>query len=176
MLIKKKLTFFRLSYFDCSSDSENTSDDDDDLSIRGEGNFQNLESFQRNGFRKKKKLLKQQAKAQKALKKRGAGAKVTPEHDHLASSVTNVGEDPNKVITYREFVLHNKAPLWNEVSQVYQLDFGGRVTQESAKNFQIEHQGTQVGSVAHLLRACHSNVDLSCRSCNSDASMGTRTR
>lgn len=45
---------------------------------------------------------------------------------------------------YREFVLHNKAPLWNEVSQVYQLDFGGRVTQESAKNFQIEFKGNQV--------------------------------
>jgi hypothetical protein len=44
----------------------------------------------------------------------------------------------------REFVLHNKAPLWNEHSQVYQLDFGGRVTQESAKNFQIEFKGKQV--------------------------------
>lgn len=44
----------------------------------------------------------------------------------------------------RQFVLHNKAPLWNENSQVYQLDFGGRVTQESAKNFQIEHRGKQV--------------------------------
>ena len=40
--------------------------------------------------------------------------------------------------------MHNKAPLWNEGSQVYQLDFGGRVTQESAKNFQIEHLGKQV--------------------------------
>ena len=28
--------------------------------------------------------------------------------------------------------------------QVYQLDFGGRVTQESAKNFQIEYLGKQV--------------------------------
>lgn len=45
---------------------------------------------------------------------------------------------------YREFVLHNKAPLWNDLSQVYQLDFGGRVTQESAKNFQIEFHGRQV--------------------------------
>ena len=44
----------------------------------------------------------------------------------------------------REFLLHNKAPLWNEINQVYQLDFGGRVTQESAKNFQIEHQSKQV--------------------------------
>lgn len=45
----------------------------------------------------------------------------------------------------QQFVLHNKAPLWNENSQVYQLDFGGRVTQESAKNFQVEHRGKQVG-------------------------------
>ncbi|XP_067617430.1 tubby-related protein 4 [Eurosta solidaginis] len=44
----------------------------------------------------------------------------------------------------REFVMHNKAPMWNELSQVYQLDFGGRVTQESAKNFQIEFRGKQV--------------------------------
>ena len=44
----------------------------------------------------------------------------------------------------KEFVMHNKAPLWNEGSQVYQLDFGGRVTQESAKNFQIEYLGKQV--------------------------------
>lgn len=40
--------------------------------------------------------------------------------------------------------MHNKAPMWNESSQVYQLDFGGRVTQESAKNFQIEFRGKQV--------------------------------
>lgn len=44
----------------------------------------------------------------------------------------------------RQFVMYNKAPLWNEGSQVYQLDFGGRVTQESAKNFQIEFRGRQV--------------------------------
>ena len=53
----------------------------------------------------------------------------------------------------RHFVMHNKAPLWNENSQVYQLDFGGRVTQESAKNFQIEFRGKQVSDqmCAHLL-------------------------
>ncbi|CAH2105427.1 unnamed protein product [Euphydryas editha] len=44
----------------------------------------------------------------------------------------------------RQLVMHNKAPMWNENSQVYQLDFGGRVTQESAKNFQIEYHGKQV--------------------------------
>ena len=44
----------------------------------------------------------------------------------------------------RSFLMHNKQPIWNEQSQVYQLDFGGRVTQESAKNFQIEADGVQV--------------------------------
>uniref|UniRef100_A0A0K0F7J4 WD_REPEATS_REGION domain-containing protein n=1 Tax=Strongyloides venezuelensis TaxID=75913 RepID=A0A0K0F7J4_STRVS len=41
-------------------------------------------------------------------------------------------------------IMTNKAPFWNEQSQVYQLDFGGRVTQESAKNFQIEYKDKQV--------------------------------
>ncbi|XP_067126103.1 tubby-related protein 4-like isoform X1 [Centruroides vittatus] len=44
----------------------------------------------------------------------------------------------------REHILENKMPLWNETHQVYQLDFGGRVTQESAKNFQVEDHGKQV--------------------------------
>lgn len=41
--------------------------------------------------------------------------------------------------------------MWNESSQVYQLDFGGRVTQESAKNFQIEFKGRQVRPCAPVL-------------------------
>ncbi len=54
------------------------------------------------------------------------------------------GSSSNRVGSKQQFVMHNKAPLWNENSQVYQLDFGGRVTQESAKNFQIEFRGKQV--------------------------------
>ena len=50
----------------------------------------------------------------------------------------------------RRFVMYNKAPMWNETSQVYQLDFGGRVTQESAKNFQIEFGGKQVRPASQL--------------------------
>uniref|UniRef100_A0A3Q2HUI4 TUB like protein 4 n=1 Tax=Equus caballus TaxID=9796 RepID=A0A3Q2HUI4_HORSE len=46
------------------------------------------------------------------------------------------------------YVMANKQPLWNEATQVYQLDFGGRVTQESAKNFQIELEGRQAFAVA----------------------------
>lgn len=50
------------------------------------------------------------------------------------------------------YVMANKQPLWNEATQVYQLDFGGRVTQESAKNFQIELDGRQVKCCFHYLQ------------------------
>ncbi|XP_013786668.2 protein king tubby 1-like isoform X2 [Limulus polyphemus] len=35
--------------------------------------------------------------------------------------------------------LHNKAPVWNNESQMYILNFHGRVTRPSVKNFQIVH-------------------------------------
>ncbi|KAI5732543.1 hypothetical protein M8J76_001504 [Diaphorina citri] len=47
----------------------------------------------------------------------------------------------NNMLFKKEFIMQNKAPMWNETSQVYQLDFGGRVTQESAKNFQVMQFG-----------------------------------
>lgn len=37
-------------------------------------------------------------------------------------------------------VLQNKSPVWNEDSQSYVLNFHGRVTQASVKNFQIIHE------------------------------------
>lgn len=37
-------------------------------------------------------------------------------------------------------VLQNKSPVWNEDSQSYVLNFHGRVTQASVKNFQIVHE------------------------------------
>ncbi|XP_010162606.1 tubby-related protein 3-like, partial [Antrostomus carolinensis] len=36
--------------------------------------------------------------------------------------------------------LHNKAPVWNDDTQSYVLNFHGRVTQASVKNFQIVHE------------------------------------
>ncbi|XP_027450965.1 tubby-related protein 3 isoform X1 [Zalophus californianus] len=36
--------------------------------------------------------------------------------------------------------LHNKAPVWNDDNQSYILNFNGRVTQASVKNFQIVHE------------------------------------
>ena len=36
--------------------------------------------------------------------------------------------------------LQNKTPVWNDESQSYVLNFHGRVTQASVKNFQIVHE------------------------------------
>lgn len=65
-------------------------------------------------------------------------------------------------------VLNNKTPFWNEVAQVYQLDFGGRVTQESAKNFQIEYRNRQVSVTSYY---CYYQmvVFTFCRLCSSVA-------
>lgn len=35
--------------------------------------------------------------------------------------------------------LHNKTPVWNEETSSHVLNFNGRVTQASIKNFQIVH-------------------------------------
>lgn len=35
--------------------------------------------------------------------------------------------------------LHNKTPVWNDDTQSYVLNFHGRVTQASVKNFQLIH-------------------------------------
>ncbi|CAF3539563.1 unnamed protein product [Rotaria sordida] len=40
--------------------------------------------------------------------------------------------------------LHNKTPVWNEETQSYVLNFHGRVTQASVKNFQIVHDDDHV--------------------------------
>ena len=40
--------------------------------------------------------------------------------------------------SFDELSLRSKDPDWNDKCQVYELDFGGRVSQDSVKNFQIE--------------------------------------
>ena len=59
--------------------------------------------------------------------------------------------DKDNCCCAREFKLHNRPPVWNEQSQVYQLDFSGRVTQESAKNLQIDHEGNLVSAIVFFL-------------------------
>lgn len=55
-----------------------------------------------------------------------------PEHDGLI-------ERWKRKNTENLLELHNKSPVWNEDTQSYVLNFHGRVTQASVKNFQIVH-------------------------------------
>ncbi|XP_074029104.1 WD40 superfamily protein Tusp isoform X2 [Leptinotarsa decemlineata] len=103
--------------------NKNQESSDDEVNASGDEifngmNYRDLETFQKSQLRQKLK--------------RG---KIEPNGSSCNNSV---------IQQRREFVMHNKAPMWNENNQVYQLDFGGRVTQESAKNFQIEFRGKQV--------------------------------
>ncbi|CAG2108193.1 unnamed protein product, partial [Medioppia subpectinata] len=122
-MMLRKVMKQKLNYLDCSSESENTSDEEE---LDTSSEYKNLETFQKRHFRRKFQVKRR-------------NSRVKPNESQPQSP-----HNETPPVSYREFVLHNKAPLWNEVSQVYQLDFGGRVTQESAKNFQIEHQGKQV--------------------------------
>ncbi|RXM34092.1 Tubby-related protein 3, partial [Acipenser ruthenus] len=47
--------------------------------------------------------------------------------------------------------LHNKAPVWNDDTQSYVLNFHGRVTQASVKNFQIVHENDRVLRTVSIL-------------------------
>uniref|UniRef100_A0A3Q3GVI2 Tubby-like protein n=1 Tax=Labrus bergylta TaxID=56723 RepID=A0A3Q3GVI2_9LABR len=57
---------------------------------------------------------------------------VRPQSDSLLSRWQNHSMD-------NLIELHNKAPVWNDDTQSYVLNFHGRVTQASVKNFQIVH-------------------------------------
>lgn len=57
--------------------------------------------------------------------------------------------------------LHNKAPVWNDDTQSYVLNFHGRVTQASVKNFQIVHDNDRkslVESVVGLFKQRKPNL------------------
>jgi hypothetical protein len=90
----------------------------------------------------------------------GASPRHSPQHSNTPTATPLLRGGSPAAAQRRRFVMYNKAPMWNETSQVYQLDFGGRVTQESAKNFQIEFGGKQVGTV--LKTNVYSVVRVSC--------------
>lgn len=57
---------------------------------------------------------------------------------HLQEHETLLARWQNKS-TESVIELHNKTPVWNDDTQSYVLNFHGRVTQASVKNFQIIH-------------------------------------
>lgn len=88
-------------------------------------------------------LLNQCQSAKKGWKSK-RNMRAASELDEMKCRKANEKEDRGLGSQGFVYVMANKQPLWNEATQVYQLDFGGRVTQESAKNFQIELEGRQV--------------------------------
>ncbi|CAB3359755.1 Hypothetical predicted protein [Cloeon dipterum] len=68
---------------------------------------------------------------------------MTPEHKRVPFSPQNNAESLIECWKGRKMdsliELHNKTPVWNDDSQSYVLNFHGRVTQASVKNFQIVH-------------------------------------
>nr|CAD2184347.1 unnamed protein product [Meloidogyne enterolobii] len=74
------------------------------------------------------------------------GIYIDPKHNYLRPlAVRPISERDSILERYRTnrldemVVLNNKQPVWNEESQSYVLNFHGRVTQASVKNFQIVH-------------------------------------
>lgn len=121
-------------------------------------NYEDLESFQKAQLLNK---LRQTWAEEKVMASKAAAAGGSSDGSLSAPSDGTGGPVPEKEMPQRrEFILTNKAPLWNEHSQVYQLDFGGRVTQESAKNFQIEFKGKQVRSTVQNFKVTSRLVEL----------------
>lgn len=65
----------------------------------------------------------------------------SPEFYHfpLTSEDLNLYEESKKANSQSIIQLRNKTPTWNEESESYVLNFHGRVTQASVKNFQLIH-------------------------------------
>uniref|UniRef100_A0A8C6SYI1 Tubby-like protein n=1 Tax=Neogobius melanostomus TaxID=47308 RepID=A0A8C6SYI1_9GOBI len=59
---------------------------------------------------------------------------IRPRNDHESLLARWQNKNTESVIE-----LHNKTPVWNDDTQSYVLNFHGRVTQASVKNFQIIH-------------------------------------
>lgn len=58
--------------------------------------------------------------------------------------------------------LHNKTPVWNDDTQSYVLNFHGRVTQASVKNFQVVHDsdGKAKFNICYILHAIYNIYDI----------------
>ena len=76
-----------------------------------------------------------------------------PQTHHRAQSRSRVSTavstaDAGTIPSESQIVtIHSKTPTWNEHHMIYQLDFGGRVTTKSAKNFQLEIGSEQVRTI-----------------------------
>lgn len=62
---------------------------------------------------------------------------IIPDINYLYTENLNLYEESKKLNSQYIIQIRNKTPTWNEESQSYVLNFHGRVTQASVKNFQL---------------------------------------
>uniref|UniRef100_A0A3B4B2F5 Tubby-related protein 4 n=1 Tax=Periophthalmus magnuspinnatus TaxID=409849 RepID=A0A3B4B2F5_9GOBI len=122
---KEQLKAKKLSKATANSEFQDSSESEPELFISGDELLNQCQSGKK-GWKSKRNL------------------RAATELDEIKCRKANEKEDRGFGSQGFVYVMANKQPLWNEATQVYQLDFGGRVTQESAKNFQIELEGRQV--------------------------------
>ncbi len=72
---------------------------------------------------------------------------MTPSHERIKVTPTNESETilerwRNNRMTDL-LAIHNKQPVWSDETQAYVLNFHGRVTQASVKNFQLVHNANE---------------------------------
>ena len=77
---------------------------------------------------------------------RSRSMKGTPSGDDVTVEDTEVHEEETNDIS-----LYSKDPDWNDRYQIYELDFGGRVSTDSIKNFQIERDGRVVSALSRIV-------------------------
>ena len=69
-----------------------------------------------------------------------------PQLHHCYKNVNRSGLDRwKRKMNENLLELHNKTPVWNDDTQSYVLNFHGRVTQASVKNFQLVHEDDGIG-------------------------------
>uniref|UniRef100_A0A671VAE6 Tubby-related protein 4 n=1 Tax=Sparus aurata TaxID=8175 RepID=A0A671VAE6_SPAAU len=122
---EQQLKAKKLSKATANSEFQDSSESEPELFISGDELLNQCQSGKK-GWKSKRNL------------------RAASELDEIKCRKANEKEDRGLGSQGFVYVMANKQPLWNEATQVYQLDFGGRVTQESAKNFQIELEGRQV--------------------------------
>lgn len=122
---EQQLKTKKLSKATANSEFQDSSESEPELFISGDELLNQCQSTKK-GWKSKRSL------------------RAASELDEIKCRKANEKEDRGLGSQGFVYVMANKQPLWNEATQVYQLDFGGRVTQESAKNFQIELEGRQV--------------------------------
>ncbi len=71
-------------------------------------------------------------------------AKVAAKRDDGRESSSTEGREAEAGETSSDVSLFSRDPDWNDRYQIYELDFGGRVSTDSIKNFQIEREGRVV--------------------------------